>query len=380
MHICFITSEFPKKNFPHGGAGTFIATIAKELIKNGICVSVVGINYIEKNELENIDGIEVHRISTRKIKGLQWWINSKGIYNKIKEINAKKSIDIIESAELGLAFLPKIKTIKYIIRLHGGHHFFAEGEKRSINWWKGFQEKKSFKKADAFIAVSEYVKIHTQKYLSYNNKPLDLINYPISFDKFKPDYQVVPDNNKIVFAGTVCEKKGIRQLIASLSFIKQKFPDVYLDVYGRDWFFPNGISYVDFLKDEFSSEQLKNVNFKGMVNHDQLPSIYQSAVVCAFPSHIETQGLVVPEAMAMEKCVLFSETGPGPETIIPFKTGLLCNPHEPEDIANKIIWILEHPEKVKIIAKEARIAAIRKFDLDTIVQKNIRFYKDIIQL
>ena len=64
----------------------------------------------------------------------------------------------------------KIKNIKYVIRLHGGHHFFAEAENRGINKWKGFQEKRSFKKADAFIAVSNYVKNHTATYLSYYNK------------------------------------------------------------------------------------------------------------------------------------------------------------------------------------------------------------------
>ena len=80
----------------------------------------------------------------------------------IKEIHSTEPIDVIETSELGLAFLEKIKSVKYIIRLHGGHHFFSEAENRGINWWKGWQEKRSFKKADAFIAVfnaSEIVSI-----------------------------------------------------------------------------------------------------------------------------------------------------------------------------------------------------------------------------
>ena len=67
---------------------------------------------------------------------------------------------------MSLAFLPKIKEIKYLIRLHGGHHFFAESEKRKINKWKGFQEKRSFKKADAFIAVSQYVNQEIEYFIS----------------------------------------------------------------------------------------------------------------------------------------------------------------------------------------------------------------------
>lgn len=378
MHICYITSEFPKQGFPHGGAGTFIATIAKALVEKGISVSVIGLNYENKYEEEIVNGIKIYRLQVKKTKGLQWYNNSKAIAKKIQEVHTENPISIIETAELGLAFLPKNKEIKYVIRLHGGHHFFAEGEKRSINWWKGFQEKRSFKKADAFIAVSEYVKTHTAKYLSYHHKIVELINYPISFEQFKPSETNQEEPQSIVFAGTVCEKKGVRQLIQAFQLVKQKFVDAKLYIYGRDWFFTDGKSYIKFLKETFTENQLHNVFFMGAVSHTDLPQIYQQAQVCVFPSHMETQGLVAPEAMAMERVVVFSETGPGPETIKPYQTGLLCNPYKPEDIAEKISWVFNHPEEAKTIGKQARIAAVQKFELEAIVEKNIVFYEQLI--
>src|SRR5690554_4128595 len=186
LHICFITSEFPKQDFPHGGVGTFVATLGKALVEKGIKVSVIGLNYINKEETEHINGITVYRVIAKKQKGLQWYFNSKAIADKVKEVHKQNAIDIIETAELGLAFLSKIKGIKYIIRLHGGHHFFAEGENRGINPWKGFQEKRSFSKADGFIGVSNYVKKHTGKYLKYYGKTIEVIANPISFEKFQP--------------------------------------------------------------------------------------------------------------------------------------------------------------------------------------------------
>lgn len=377
MHICFITSEFPKQDFPHGGVGTFVATLAKALVKQGIKVSVIGLNYINKEETENIEGIKVYRVVAKKQKGLQWYFNSRAIANKIKEVHGQNPIDVIETAELGLAFLPKIKKIKYIIRLHGGHHFFAEGENRGINPWKGFQEKRSFSKADGFIGVSEYVKNHTANYLSYHNKPVEIINLPISFEKFNPIQNIQSEKHSIVFVGTVCEKKGVRQLIQSFQIIKQSYSEANLYIYGRDWKFPDGKSYISFLKENFNATELENVFFKGTVPHDDLPEIYEKAHVCVFPSHIETQGLVAPEAMAMEKIVVFSETGPGPETIIPFETGLLCNPHDPKDIAEKIKWVFNHPEEAVKIAKQAREHALQKFDISIILKQNIDFYQFI---
>ena len=379
MHICFLTNEYPKKNFPHGGIGSFVKTISQEFVKNNIKISVIGINYTYDYEEYNENGVNIYRLKTSKIKGLIWYFNSKAIEKKIKEIHKNTPINVIESSELGLSFINKLKDIKYIIRLHGGHHFFAESEKRPINKWKAFQEKRSFKKADAFIAVSEFVKKHTEKYLSYHDKKVELINYPINTILFQPiNIETIP--NKIVFAGTVCEKKGIRQLIQAFPVVKAQFPEATLDIYGRDWLYSDGSSYIEMLytKEIITiGEASKSICFKGAIAYEEISLKYAEAEVCVFPSHMETQGLVAPEAMAMEKMVIFTELGPGPETISDYQTGLLCNPYQPNDIAEKIIWVFKNQAKATEIGKKARDLVINKYSLQKITNQNIEFYNSI---
>lgn len=380
MHICFLTNEYPKAGFPHGGIGSFVKTLATALVKNGFEVSVVGINYTPENEIQNIEGVNVYRLKRSNLKGLSWYFNSRAINLKIREIHQQNPIQIIEASELGLAFVSKIKAIKYIIRLHGGHHFFAESEKRKINKWKGFQEKRSFKKSDAFIAVSHFVKNHTEKYLTYDNKPIAYISNPVDTDFFKPRENKGVEKNRIVFAGTVCEKKGIRQLIQSFPFVKEHFPDATLEIYGRDWFFPDGSSYIKMLEEKEIpqlGEVAKDIHFNGLVSYNDIPQVYADASVCVFPSHMETQGLVAPEAMAMQKAVIFTKYGPGPEAIEDFKTGLLCDPYNPKDIAEKIIWIFSNKEKVEKMSDEAREFVLKKYGLEGIVHQNINFHKNI---
>jgi glycosyltransferase involved in cell wall biosynthesis len=382
MHICFLTNEYPKEGFPHGGIGSFVKTLAVALVKNGIRVSVVGLNYALKNEEETIDGVHIYRLKKSNVKIISWYFNFKAINKKIKEIHKENPIDIVEASELGLAFIKKIKGIKYSIRLHGGHHFFAEGENRKINKWKGFQEKRSFRKSDAFIAVSQYVKNHTEKYLSYRNKPLAYINNPINTELFQPIANDGPGTS-IVFVGTVCEKKGIRQLIQGFPLVKKDFPDATLEIYGRDWFFPDGSSYVEMLKEKelplLGEAILKDIHFNGAIPFTDIPQVYANASVCVFPSHMETQGLVAPEAMAMEKAVVFTKLGPGPETIENYKTGLLCDPHDPEDIAEKIIWVFSNKEKAKEIGQAGRESVLAKYGLQHIVHQNIGFFKSLLQ-
>jgi len=380
MHICFLTNEFPKDGFPHGGIGSFIKTLAVSLVRKGINVSVVGINYTANCETEIIDGVKVYRTRRSNIKGLSWYFNSKEINKKIRKIHNQTPINIIESSELGFAFITKIKDIKYVIRLHGGHHFFAEGENRKINKWKGFQEKRSFEKGDAFIAVSQYVKKHTEKYLNYNNKPLAYISNPIDTELFKPII-VNESKEKIVFAGTICEKKGIRQLIQAFPIVKKQYPNATLEIYGRDWFFSDGSSYLQMLKEKELpqlGEIVKDIYFHGAVPYIDIPAAYAKASVCVFPSHMETQGLVAPEAMAMEKAVVFTKLGPGPETIDNYETGLLCDPYNPNDIAEKIVWVFSHKEKVNEMGKAARKFVVKKYGLQYIVCQNIDFYQYVM--
>lgn len=380
MHLCFITHEYPKVGFPHGGIGSFVKTIATALIQNNIQVSVVGINYTAMNENEIIDGVTIYRLKKSTVRGLAWYFNSRAINKKIEEIHSQHPISFIEAPELGFAFIKKIKNIKYIIRLHGGHHFFAEAENRKINVWKGFQEKRSFKKADGFIAVSNYVKTHTEKYLSYNFKPVAYINNPINMELFRP-IQGQEVTRRIVFAGTVCEKKGVRQLIQAFPLVKKQFPQATLEIYGRDWFYPNGNSYMEMLKEKELrqlGELAQDIHFHGAIDYEKIPSRYAQAAVCVFPSHMETQGLVAPEAMAMEKAVVFSMLGPGPETILNYETGLLCDPHNPFDIADKISWFFLNQEKKETIEKKARVFVLKKYGLETIIKENILFYESLM--
>jgi len=93
---------------------------------------------------------------------------------------------------------------------------------------------------------------------------------------------------------------------------------------------------------------------------------------------METQGLVAPEAMAMNKLVVFSECGPGPETIKHKETGLLCDPYSSDDIAKQINWALKNKEESKTIAAKGRVFVLSNFEINTITDENIAFYNAII--
>ncbi len=78
--------------------------------------------------------------------------------------------------------------------------------------------------------------------------------------------------------------------------------------------------------------------------------------------------------MLMEKAVIFTKNGPGPELIIDKETGLLCNPTDSQSIKEKIEWIINHPNERMKIASKARDFAYKNYKLDHLTKKNIDFY------
>ena len=378
MHICFISDEYPKRDYPHGGIGTFIKALGEALVLSGNNVSVIGIGYRDFNEHENDHGIEIYRIATAKAKKARWFLNSRKISKQIDKINSICPINIIETAEMGLAFIKKRDDIYYILRLHGGHHFFSEAEKRGINWRKGFKERRSFVKADKIIGVSNYVLHQTAKYINFENKRGPVIYNPIDLGKF---YMADPQKSikgRIFFAGTVSEKKGIRQLIQALPLIKKEVPSAHLVIAGRDSKLANGTSYTTWLKQFIDEEIRKATAFLGPINNDEIPELIEKADVCVYPSHMESFGLAWLEVLAMGKALVASNVGPGSEIVMDGLTGLLCNPLDPESIADKTIKLLKNPDLGISLGKAARTDVIRRFAIEGVVKQNIDFYNSLL--
>ena len=202
MNIVFISNEYP--TWAPGGKGTFIQTFARELVKEGHTAIVLGIGEDSKKVILEDNGVQLIRLPKPISPVARYIENFIRINKELKKIQKTTAIDIVETSELDCAYLPKKTSYKKVIRLHGGHHFFSEAEKRDINPIKGKREKKSFENANAFIAVSNYVKTHTEKYISYGTKPVKMINYPIDTAIEIPKVSV--DEHRILFAGTICEQ------------------------------------------------------------------------------------------------------------------------------------------------------------------------------
>lgn len=378
MHICFLTGEYPTEGLAQGGIGSFVYTLAHRLVENGVKVTVLGLYKIEKEYTEVDGGITVIRLPYSKRRFASFLYNKKVLNKELKKLGQSDyPIDILEGSELSFAFLGHKGTFKKIIRMHGGHHFFAVTLGKKPAFWRGWQERQSFKHADYVCAVSDFVANKTRELL-HLTCPITTIYNPIELNEF---YQANPAKavrHSLLFVGTVCEKKGVRQLILSLQYLINKYSDIQLNIVGRDWHSKEIPSYISLLKKEMPAELLQHVIFLGSVEHKNIPKLIEAAQICVYPSLMESFGIAWIEALAMGKMLVGSKIAPAYEIFKDGETGLLCDPYSPESIAEKISYCFDNEDVATEMGLKARMDIIDRFSVDNLVHKNICFYKSCL--
>jgi glycosyltransferase involved in cell wall biosynthesis len=112
------------------------------------------------------------------------------------------------------------------------------------------------------------------------------------------------------------------------------------------------------------------VEFRGALTHDQLLPIYREAWALLAPCRVMPNGRrdgipnVVVEAMAMGVPCVGTRAAGLEEAIVPDRTGALCEPNQPQALADAIAPLLEHPDTLDRWGAEARAAVIERFDAE----------------
>jgi glycosyltransferase involved in cell wall biosynthesis len=84
------------------------------------------------------------------------------------------------------------------------------------------------------------------------------------------------------------------------------------------------------------------------------------------------------EGLATGKAVVASKTGPGPEIIDDDVTGLLCDPADPNSIAEKTIRLLKSREERRRLGAAARKMCVERYSLPALVERNIAYYAQLL--
>ena len=178
----------------------------------------------------------------------------------------------------------------------------------------------------------------------------------------------------ILFVGRLVEKKGLRYLIEALPLILKRHPKVCLRIAGDG---PE--------KDNLESRCIQlgisdYVHFLGAMKNELLPALYQSSNVVVFPSVTsEGFGLVLVEALGCQCAVVVTDLPAFQDIIINEKTGLVVSQKNIQQIAEKVILLLNDYELGRSMGIEGRRFVLKNYDWGIIEQKYVDLIESIVR-
>lgn len=263
----------------------------------------------------------------------------------------KKELDIFEDIDMFLS--PAISAYPhfyinkpFVFTLHDMQEryypkFFSKYE-RIIRW---LNNRALGKTANKIICESNFVKNDIIKFINVNKKkiiiiqsppPENFLNYKFNNEQFKVIKQKynLPDNYIFYPAQCWFHKNHIK-LVEAFDIVTKKYNNISLIFVGSQQ-----NNYVNLMKIVNELKLNKKVKHLGYIDYEDLPYIYKMSKMLVMPTLFESVSIPIYEAFALNVAVCSSNVVALPEQV--GDAGLIFDPNDPNDIAEKIILYLKN--------------------------------------
>ncbi|MDO8559309.1 MAG: glycosyltransferase [bacterium] len=371
-----------------GGAQKYIYEVTKVLSeKYEILVAAGG--EIDGELFQKLKDTETRSLYVSQMRRTPWpW----QVIFAVKEIHGllkKERPDVLFlcSTTAGLlgsvaSFLYKLNakryTLKTIYRIGGWA--FRDPRSSWKNWLIFWAEKLTARFKDLIIVNSEYDwRIAVEKKIVspekiikiYNGLDIDSLNF-LSKEEARTSLAELSTANLAVLSsakiiGCVAnfyKTKGLEYLIGAFDFLMSDFPrksDIKLFIIGDGKLRPQ-------LEAQIKKHGLEN----NVILAGRMADAYRylkAFDIFVLPSLKEGFPWVILEAMAAELPIVATNVGALPEIIDNGLNGCLAKPSNRQELAEKIKWLLEHPQEAKIMGIEAKLKLVKKFSLRRMVEE-----------
>ena len=179
---------------------------------------------------------------------------------------------------------------------------------------------------------------------------IDLSDYPYS----KPN---LDSPMRFIFVARLLIEKGVYQLIDAIKLVRKKYDFVELVILG-------GIDEEN--PASLSEEEVNNlsrqeiITYPGEVNN--VSKWLKDSHVFVLPSFREGLPRSTQEAMAIGRPILTTDVPGCRETVEDGENGFLVSVFDVENLAAKMIWFIEHPDKIEKMGIISRQMAEENFD------------------
>lgn len=222
-------------------------------------------------------------------------------------------------------------------------------------------------KANKIIAVSPKLRNDISKFGL--QKPIFIPNV-INEDFFSPAEKRSTGTFQFFTLATLSPEKGIDDLLDAITLVVKTKKDVNFKIGG-------GGSLLTYYKNKSTALGLEPyVEWLGELTRSEAREQYQQSHAFVLPSHGETFGVVYAEAIACGIPVIATRCG-GPECIVDDTNGLLANMKDPQDLADKMSYMLYHYQNYD--SQKIRKGFEERFSKNAVVPQIMKVYQTILE-
>lgn len=222
-------------------------------------------------------------------------------------------------------------------------------------------EHRLFSRANAIIVTTKSMAESIINRLPEVEARITVIPNYVDTELFMPKNQ--PKEYDIIFIGRFSEQKNLPALLDAITRLNLKALII-----------GNG-SNAQSLREQFPSEKIE---WLGNISNSLLPDYINKAKVFVLPSHFEGHPKTLIEAMACGAAVTGTDAPGIREVIAHNKTGFLTK-NDTESLSNTIRILLDKPELMTRLGREARRFALENYSLNTLAEKEYRILRKVIQ-
>ncbi len=221
---------------------------------------------------------------------------------------------------------------------------------------------------DMVIAPSKAIKKELKK---HSIPKVKIISNGMELDLFLPKKKY-GEKPLFLHIGRIGFEKRINIVIDAMAEVVKKYPYARLSIVGDG---PAKKS----LKEQVKKLGLRdNIVFYGFIERIKLPEIYREHDVFVTASEMETQGLVLIEALASGLPIIGVDALAIPDVVHQGRTGFIARKRDYIKIAGYMMRFLEQPGLAKKLGKNARAEA-KKHEIKKCLARLEKTYIEIIE-
>jgi len=211
-------------------------------------------------------------------------------------------------------------------------------------------------------------------------KKMKIIPYGVDTKRFSPQidgqkirqkFQIANKKLILFILQRLSREKRVDVLIKAMKYLSFQISDAVLIIGGKGPEEKN----LRMLSKKLGLED--KIIFAGYIPEEELPQYFAACDIFVFHSTFETFGVVFPQAFASGKPVVSVNSTAIPETVIEGETGLLSEPLNPVDIAQKIMKLHKNDKLYEKLSKNVREISVKKYDWDKITFQYEEVFKKI---